>query len=121
VYISVDVLAQEDIDTVLSMAGTEDLKPGAKLVLRNKLSELKVRDVAVCVWVLFVVCASACMCVSVKCFACECMYMYVRFCVRVCLYVCMCLCMYVRFCVRVCMYVCMHACMHVCMYVYVCM
>jgi hypothetical protein len=49
----VDTLIEEDEEALLTMPGIKELKPGAKIALRMKLQELKVRECfdtkAVCV------------------------------------------------------------------------
>jgi hypothetical protein len=45
-YTSVDAIMEEDERTLLAMSGIIDLKPGAKIALRKKLAEFKVRKPA---------------------------------------------------------------------------
>ena len=42
-YTSVDIIVEEHPDTLLALPGFELVKAGAKVVLRKKLAELKVR------------------------------------------------------------------------------
>jgi hypothetical protein len=48
VYTSVDIVTEEDPETLLSLDHLKQLKPGAKLALKKKLVELKVCAIAVC-------------------------------------------------------------------------
>jgi hypothetical protein len=42
-YTSVNIIKEEDTESLLSLSAVNALKPGAKVVLRKKLVELKVR------------------------------------------------------------------------------
>ena len=43
-YTSVDGIMEEDEQKLFALPGIKDLKPGAKIALRKKLSEFKVRE-----------------------------------------------------------------------------